>query len=179
MTDQQQIEYDKWLSIGEPFRDDDRYQDFLRKIIISNCPVILSYKHLAVLLDVDYTVLLAMINHSSSFYYEFSIPKRSGGERKISLCRELTKLNEEILRMTLDTAIAYYEENQPRGEYVLIMEGASAEEKKANAFWAEMTEAEHVQHYVDSGMSKSDAIKATAKDRGVGKSDIYNLVMKK
>ena len=84
MTDQQQIEYDKWLSIGEPFRDDDRYQDFLRKIIISNCPVILSYKHLAVLLDVDYTVLLAMINHSSSFYYEFSIPKRSGGERRIS-----------------------------------------------------------------------------------------------
>ena len=105
--------------------------------------------------------------------------RKTFGNRKISLCRELTKLNEEILRMTLDTAIAYYEENQPRGEYVLIMEGASAEEKKANAFWAEMTEAEHVQHYVDSGMSKSDAIKATAKDRGVGKSDIYNLVMKK
>jgi 16S rRNA (cytidine1402-2'-O)-methyltransferase len=59
------------------------------------------------------------------------------------------------------------------------MEGASKEEQKANAFWVKMTEAEHVQHYVDSGMSKSDAIKAAAKDRGVGKSDIYNIVMKK
>ena len=70
------------------------------------------------------------------------------GNRKISLCRELTKLNEEVLRMTLESAIAYYEENQPRGEYVLIMEGASKEEQKANAFWADMTEAEHVDHYV-------------------------------
>ena len=84
MTEQQQLEYDKWLNIGEPFKDDHRYQEFLKKIILSNCPVILSLKHLAVLLDVDYTILLAMINHSSSFYYEFSIPKRSGGERKIS-----------------------------------------------------------------------------------------------
>ena len=105
--------------------------------------------------------------------------KKDFGNRRISLCRELTKLNEEVLRMTLDSAIAYYEETQPRGEYVLIMEGASKEEQKANAFWASMTEMEHVQHYVDGGMSKSDAIKATAKDRGVGKSDIYNLVMKK
>ena len=81
--------------------------------------------------------------------------------------------------MTLDGAIAYYEENQPRGEYVLIMEGASKEEQKANAFWVNMDEMQHVQHYVDGGMSKSDAIKAAAKDRGVGKSDIYNIVMKK
>ena len=84
MTDQQQIEYDKWLDIGELFKDDNQYQEFLKKIILSDCPVILSVKHLAVLLDIDYFVLLAMINHSSSFYYEFSIPKRSGGERRIS-----------------------------------------------------------------------------------------------
>ena len=101
------------------------------------------------------------------------------GNRKISLCRELTKLNEEVLRMTLEGAIAYYEENQPRGEYVLIMEGASKEEQKASAFWADMTEAEHVEHYVALGMMKNDAIKAAARDRGVGKSDIYNKVMKK
>ena len=81
--------------------------------------------------------------------------------------------------MTLDGAISYYEENQPRGEYVLIMEGASEEEQKANAFWANMSEAEHVRYYVDGGMSKNDAIKAAAKDRGVGKSDIYNVVMRK
>ncbi|MBQ8496572.1 MAG: 16S rRNA (cytidine(1402)-2'-O)-methyltransferase [Clostridia bacterium] len=101
------------------------------------------------------------------------------GNRKISLCREITKLNEEVLRMPLEEAIAYYEENQPRGEYVLILEGASKEEQKANAFWANMTEAEHVEHYVSLGMMKNDAIKAAAKDRGVGKSDIYNKVMKK
>ena len=84
MTDQQQIEYDKWLAIGGSFKDDHRYQEFLKKIILSDCPVILSFRHLAVLLDVDYSVLLAMIYHSSSFYYEFSIPKRSGGERRMT-----------------------------------------------------------------------------------------------
>ncbi len=101
------------------------------------------------------------------------------GERKISLCRELTKLNEEVLRMTLSSAIAYYEEVQPRGEYVLILEGASKEAEKASAFWADMDEFAHVAHYTERGLSKSDAIKAAAKDRGVGKSEIYNVVMKK
>ncbi len=101
------------------------------------------------------------------------------GDRKISLCRELTKLNEEVLRMTLSEAVAYYEETQPRGEYVLVLEGASKEEKKANAFWAEMDEFQHVAHYTDLGLSKNDAIKAAARDRGVGKSEIYNIVMKK
>ena len=101
------------------------------------------------------------------------------GDRKISLCRELTKLNEEVLRMTLSEAIAYYEENQPRGEYVLVLEGASKEEQKANAFWAEMDEFAHVAYYTEKGLSKHDAIKAAAKDRGVGKSEIYNIVMKK
>ena len=101
------------------------------------------------------------------------------GDRKISLCRELTKLNEEVLRMTLSEAIAYYEENQPRGEYVLVLEGASKEEQKANAFWAEMDEFAHVAYYTEKGLSKNDAIKAAAKDRGGGKSEIYNIVMKK
>lgn len=101
------------------------------------------------------------------------------GNRKISLCRELTKLNEEVLRMTLSEAIAYYEENQPRGEYVLVLEGASKEEQKANAFWTEMDEFAHVAYYTEKGLSKNDAIKAAAKDRGVGKSEIYNIVMKK
>ena len=101
------------------------------------------------------------------------------GNRKISLCRELTKINEEILRFTLEGAIAYYEENIPRGEYVLVMEGASAEEKKENAFWANMSVEEHVEFYVSQDMKKNDAIKAVAKDRGVGKSEIYNQVMKK
>ena len=99
------------------------------------------------------------------------------GNRKISLCRELTKINEEILRFTLEGAIAYYEENAPRGEYVLVMEGASKEEQKENAFWANMSVEEHVEFYVTQNMKKNDAIKAVARDRGVGKSEIYNQVM--
>ena len=99
------------------------------------------------------------------------------GDRKISLCRELTKINEEVIRTTLEGAIAYYEEREPRGEYVLIMEGASKEELLSRAFWADMTVEEHVEHYLSEGMSKNDAIKATARDRGVAKSEIYNQVM--
>ena len=99
------------------------------------------------------------------------------GNRKLSLCRELTKINEEILRFTLESAIAYYEENAPRGEYVLVMEGASKEEQKENTFWASMTVEEHVEFYVSQDMKKNDAIKAVARDRGVGKSEIYNQVM--
>ena len=99
------------------------------------------------------------------------------GNRKISLCRELTKINEEVIRTTIEGAIAYYSEREPRGEYVLIMEGASKEELRSRAFWADMTVPEHVEHYVSEGMSKNDAIKAVAKDRGVAKSEIYNQVM--
>ena len=101
------------------------------------------------------------------------------GDRKISLCRELTKLNEEVLRTTLSEAVAYYEEAQPRGEYVLVVEGAPEEQIKESAFWADMSEEEHVAHYTAEGLSKNDAIKAAARDRGVGKSEIYNRVMKK
>lgn len=99
------------------------------------------------------------------------------GERKISLCRELTKINEEVIRTTLENAISYYEEREPRGEYVLIMEGASKEELLSRAFWADMSIEEHVDHYLSEDMSKNDAIKAVARDRGVAKSEIYNAVM--
>lgn len=96
-----------------------------------------------------------------------------GGERRISLCRELTKLNEEIFRTTLETAVEHYKENEPRGEYVLVVEGAAADEPKKPDFWAEMTVTEHVDHYISAGMSKNDAIKTAAKDRGVGKNVVY------
>jgi 16S rRNA (cytidine1402-2'-O)-methyltransferase len=99
------------------------------------------------------------------------------GERKISLCRELTKINEEVIRTTLSEAQAYYEEREPRGEYVLIMEGASKEELLSRAFWADMSIEEHVEHYLSEDMSKNDAIKAVARDRGVAKSEIYSAVM--
>ena len=84
MTEQQVNEYNKWLSLNERFKDDVKFQQFLLKLILSDCPVILSIKHLAKVMDVDYGMLKIMINHSSSFYYEYSIPKRSGGSRKIA-----------------------------------------------------------------------------------------------
>ena len=97
-----------------------------------------------------------------------------GEWRRISLCRELTKLNEDIMRTTLGDAVAYYDENSPRGEYVLVVEGAAegtTASKKDDL--CSLSVEEHVEHYISLGMSKKDAIKAVAKDRGVAKNEIY------
>ena len=97
-----------------------------------------------------------------------------GENRKISLCRELTKLNEEVFRTDLSGAVEFYNENSPRGEYVLVVEGA--DEGAANSpknHLCSLSIEEHVEYYISSGMSKKDAIKATAHDRGVPKNDIY------
>lgn len=96
-----------------------------------------------------------------------------GGERRISLCRELTKLNEEVSRTTLTDAAAYYADAEPRGEYVLILAGA-VERGVQNAPWASLSVAEHVDMYIAEGLTKSDAIKKAAKDRGVPKNVVYN-----
>lgn len=96
------------------------------------------------------------------------------GDRKLALCREMTKLNEEIMRTTLSGAIEYYTEHQPRGEYVLVVEGMQNEEN----FWSQMSIVDHVNHYIALGMEKMDAIKQTAKDRGVGKNVIYKEMIK-
>lgn len=98
-----------------------------------------------------------------------------GADRRISLCRELTKKNEEVLRLTLEDAVAYYEENAPRGEYVLIVEGRS-KVAEGDSFWKDMTVEGHVEFYISGGLSKMDAIKACAKDRGVHKSIIYKEI---
>ena len=97
-----------------------------------------------------------------------------GGERRIALCRELTKLNEEVLRFTLAEAVEYYSEREPRGEYVLILEGATSVAVAED--FSSLSPEEHVKRYTDSGMSKKDAIKVAAKDRGMSKSDFYKLV---
>ena len=99
-----------------------------------------------------------------------------GGSRRISLCRELTKLNEQVERTTLAGAIEIYTAKEPRGEYVLVIEGAS-ESAELGAFWQEMSIPAHVQYYVDTGMSEKDAIKAAAKDRGVHKNEVYSVVV--
>lgn len=100
------------------------------------------------------------------------------GNRKISLCREITKINEEVMRTTIESAIEYYSENEPRGEYVLVIEGAMQCDAKENAFFANMSVCEHIEYYISSGMSKMEAIKAVAKDRGVAKSEIYKQTVK-
>lgn len=96
-------------------------------------------------------------------------------DRRISLCRELTKRNEEILRTTLQEAIAHYEANDPRGEYVLVIAGSSA--SASQAFWKDMTIPEHVIHYMNEGLKKSDAIKAAAHDRGIPKNEVYQMTL--
>jgi len=98
------------------------------------------------------------------------------GDRPISLCRELTKLNEEIIRTTLRAAVSLYDEREPRGEYVLVVEGQGAAEASAEAFWADMTMENHVAYYMSEGKSKMDAIKACAKDRGMAKNEVYKII---
>ena len=101
------------------------------------------------------------------------------GDRRITLCRELTKKFEDALPMTLASAIEYYGENEPRGEYVLVLAGADRaaleEEKRRN--FEEMTLEEHMALYTDQGLSRKDAMKKVAADRGVSKRDIYKELM--
>ncbi len=97
------------------------------------------------------------------------------GDRKISLCRELTKLNEEVLRTTIGGAIEYYQANSPRGEYVLVVEGCTSVVNE-DKFWSKLTIEEHVEHYVNEGLKKMDAIKTVAKDRGLPKNEVYKIV---
>ena len=98
-----------------------------------------------------------------------------GESRRIAICRELTKAHEEILRLTVGEAVAYYKEQSPRGEYVLVVEGAK--DAVASNFWDAMDIPSHVRHYIDSGMAKMDAIKQVARDRGVAKNEIYKQMV--
>ena len=100
------------------------------------------------------------------------------GNRRITLCRELTKKFETVLPTTLEEALTKYENEEPRGEYVLVIEGKSFEQKKEEAIktWEEMTIEEHMAHYEAQGMDYKTAMKQVAKDRGVGKREIYSYL---
>ena len=102
-----------------------------------------------------------------------------GGSRKLSVCKELTKKHETMLQFTFDTAIEYYETNEPRGEFVLVIEGKSRQElvQEERAQWLTMTVAEHVAMYEEQGFDRKEAMKKAAKDRGVGKRDIYQELL--
>lgn len=101
------------------------------------------------------------------------------GDRNLTICRELTKRYEEKMQMTLTEAVSYYEEKDPRGEYVLVIAGRSKEEviEEQKSRWEGLSIEEHMQIYLDQDYTKKDAMKAVAKDRGVSKRDIYQALL--
>ncbi len=128
--------------------------------------------HLSVLTSEQRTMLFHEAPHKLRTTLK-DFAETFGATRRIAICRELTKLNEEVLRMTVAEAVAYYEEREPRGEYVLVVEGASAAAKDTSAFWEGMDIPTHVAYYMEQGLKKSEAIKLAAKDRGLPKNDVY------
>ena len=100
------------------------------------------------------------------------------GDRKITVCKELTKKHETGFDTTLKEAVPYYEQNEPRGEYVLVLEGCSRQqmEQEAKDAWKEMSLGDHMKLYEEQGMNRKDAMKQVAKDRGVGKREIYQYL---
>lgn len=101
------------------------------------------------------------------------------GNRKVTICRELTKKHETAFVTTLQEAAAYYDEHEPKGECVLVIEGRSREELRQEevAKWEEMSLEEHMEYYLKQGKEKKDAMKLVAKDRGISKRDVYQQLL--
>ncbi|MCR5467803.1 MAG: 16S rRNA (cytidine(1402)-2'-O)-methyltransferase [Lachnospiraceae bacterium] len=101
------------------------------------------------------------------------------GDRNITITRELTKMHEEKLRFTLSDAVSYYEENEPKGEFVLVIEGKTHEEleKESQARFEEISIEEHMKMYEDKGIDRKEAMKMVAKDRGMSKRDVYKALL--
>lgn len=104
---------------------------------------------------------------------------RTLGDRKISIIKELTKKHERVLQTSLEEAIAHYEQEKPRGEYVLVIEGKSVEELRAEEIdsWKQVSIDEHMLMYTSTGMDNKGAMKAVAKDRGISKRDVYQVLI--
>ena len=101
------------------------------------------------------------------------------GNRRLTAVKELTKLHENVFLTTLEEALVYYEENEPRGEFVLVIEGRKIEElkKEKEASFQEMDINEHMKIYIDKGMDKKEAMKAVAVDRGITKREVYKMLL--
>ena len=97
------------------------------------------------------------------------------GNRKMAICRELTKRYEEVMSISIEEALAYYKENEPRGEYVLVVQGKSFEElqKEKQQSWESLSLAEHMAVYEEQGIDRKEAMKLVAKDRGISKREVY------
>lgn len=102
------------------------------------------------------------------------------GNRDITLCRELTKLHETIQLMTISSAIEYYNENPPKGEYVLVISGRTIKELEAEKqqSWEQISLDEHMKLYLSQGLNKKEAMKKVATDRGISKRDVYQALLK-
>ena len=97
------------------------------------------------------------------------------GNRRVSICRELTKKHETVYAATTEEALLYYREHEPKGECVIVVEGKSREQIRAleRARWEEMSVEEHMEHYLEKGLDRKEAMKQVARDLGVGKREIY------
>ena len=134
-------------------------------------------ERLAALTRVESTMILYEAPHKLRTTLA-DLEKNLGGERPIALCRELTKRNEEILRTTLAGAIAHYAAQEPRGEYVLIVGGGTAPAQLDDGIATRLAlpPEEHVAYFEGTGLSRMDAIKAAAKERGMPKNELYRMV---
>lgn len=99
------------------------------------------------------------------------------GPRPVSIIKELTKINEQVVHTTLDRAPQFFDLVKPKGEYVLVVAGAPASQVRSEAFYADMTIAEHVAFYINSGLSKMEAMKAVSRDRGIPKGEVYKEML--
>jgi len=101
------------------------------------------------------------------------------GDRRVAICRELTKKFEEIIRMGLLEASSIYDEKDPKGEFVIILEGRKKEELKEEErqSWESTSIEDHINIYINQGLSKKDALKKVAKDRGLSKREIYKYTI--
>ena len=102
------------------------------------------------------------------------------GDRELTVCRELTKKYEEKIQTTFSSLLSYYEDKEPRGEYVLVICGKSREDivKEQQSSWEQLSIEEHMAHYENQGIDHKEAMKLVAKDRGVSKRDIYQYLVK-
>lgn len=101
------------------------------------------------------------------------------GDREIAICKELTKKHEKCIRMRLPEACSYYEENEPKGEYVLVISGKSEEAvlSEEREKWEDLTLEEHMAFYEEKGYDRKECMKRVAKDRGLSKRDVYNQLL--
>ena len=101
------------------------------------------------------------------------------GNRKITICRELTKKYETAFLTTFDEALEYYEKEEPKGECVIVIQGKSVEEiqREEKESWENMSLEEHMAYYESQGINRKDAMKQVAKDRGISKRDVYQALL--